>query len=185
MEDYEEINQKLETMGLLDQMLLIATFIAGRDLLFIPISNELVISIERFKEQVFDCILGQLNLLEVLLCGKELKKFIMDRCLLSLDASNRVKIYYKGEVIGTVRFNYKEKELDKEELKKLFENAIETGRDVCVEMHNSKSGFVEYIVTKNEDLQEKLSYYLKEFNDDLSSQDGNTITDVLLFHFII
>lgn len=119
------------------------------------------------------------------MCSRELKKFVMDRCLLRLDAYNRVKVYYKGEAIGTVRFNYREKELNKEELKKLFENAMETGRDVCVEMHDSKSGLIEYIVTKNEDLQEKLSYYLKEFNDDLSSQDGNMITDVLLFHFII
>lgn len=185
MEEYEEINKKLEESDLAHSLLLIATYFAGRDMLLAPMPKSLIRAIDSFKDDMIDYILEKLNLIELFLCRRELKDFVANRCDLRLDVYDRVKLFYEGEQIGTLRFNYKKTDLDKNELKKLFENAIETGRDVCVEMHNSKSGFVEYIVTKNEDLQEKLSYYLKEFNDDLSSQDGNTITDVLLFHFII
>lgn len=187
MEEYEEINKKLEESDLTHSLLLIATYFAGRDILLAPMPESLIRAIDSFKDDMIDYILEKLNLIELFLCRRELKDFVANRCDLRLDVYDRVKLFYEGEQIGTLRFNYKKTNLDKNELKKFFENAISTGRDVCIEVKDSKNNFSEYIVTKNENLKDKLDYYLKNFDDDLCSKDGNNIRihDILLFHFII
>ena len=187
MEEYEEINKKLEESDLAHSLLLIATYFAGRDMLLAPMPKSLIRAIDSFKDDMIDYILEKLNLIELFLCRRELKDFVANRCDLRLDVYDRVKLFYEGEQIGTLRFNYKKTNLDKNELKKFFENAIATGRDVCIEIKAPKKNFSEYVVTKNENLKDKLDYYLKNFDDDLCSKNGNDIRihDILLFHFII
>lgn len=187
MEEYEELNEELKKADFEHGLLLIVTYFAGRDILLSPMPENLSKAIDSFKDNMVDYILEKLNLIELFLCRKELKDFVINRCDLRLDAYDRVKLFYEGEQIGTSRFNYKKADLDKNELKKFFENAISTGRDVCVEVKAPKKNFSEYIVTKNEDLKDKLDYYLENFDDDLCSKDGNDIRihEILLFHFII
>jgi hypothetical protein len=187
MEEYEELNEELKKADFEHGLLLIVTYFAGRDIFLSPMPKNLSKAIDSFKDNMVDYILEKLNLIELFLCRKELKDFVINRCDLRLDAYDRVKLFYEGEQIGTSRFNYKKADLDKNELKKFFENAIATGRDVCVEVKAPKKNFSEYIVTKNEDLKDKLDYYLENFDDDLCSKDGNDIRihEILLFHFII
>lgn len=187
MEEYEEVNQHLEEMELLDQILLVVTFIAGRDMLLRPAPAKLKEAVESFKNEVFDSILEELNLVELFLCRKELKKFIMRRCNLRVDAYNRVKLYYNGEAINTLKVDYQQKDLDKSELENFFKNAIKTGRDVCMEIQSPEGDFTEFVVTKNEDLKEKLKYYLKNFDDNLCLKENKKvkIIEIILFNFVI
>ena len=107
MEEYEEINKKLEESDLAHSLLLIATYFAGRDILLEPMPESLIRAIDSFKDDMIDYILEKLNLIELFLCRRELKDFVANRCDLRLDVYDRVKLFYEGEQIGTLRFNYK------------------------------------------------------------------------------
>lgn len=185
MEEYEDINQKLEGISLLEQLSLIITFKANRDLLLNPISESLKVAIEAFKDEVFSCILDRLNFIELLLCNRRLKDFVMNRCDLRLDAYGRIKVYYNDEVIEILRFNYSQRELDKTELKKFFNNAIKTNRDVCIELRNPICDSTEFVITKCEDLKSKLKYYFDNFDDELCYKLDKRIKvcNVLLLNF--
>lgn len=57
--------------------------------------------------------------------------------------------------------------MSKEELQKLFQIAKETGRDVALELTVPSRDAFEYIIVLNENLDYKLDYYMKNYNDNL------------------
>ena len=55
----------------------------------------------------------------------------------------------------------------KEDLEKIFKIARETGRDVCIELTVPTREASEFIVILNDNLDYKLDYYMKNYNDNL------------------
>ena len=186
MEEYEEINEEAKELDLTHKLLYFVSHFAGRDMLLSPMPKSLSKAIDTFKQNVIETILGKLNLVELFLCRKELKDFVTARCDLELDAYGRVNLFYKGEKIGSFGFNYREGDLDKNEIKVFFQNAIETNRDVCLEIKMPNKTLTDLIVIRHENLKEELAYYLENLDDELRLQDGSNIQiiEILLFHFV-
>lgn len=59
------------------------------------------------------------------------------------------------------------KEMIKEDLEKMFKIAKETERDVCIELTVPTREASEFIVILNDNLDYKLDYYMKNYNDNL------------------
>lgn len=55
----------------------------------------------------------------------------------------------------------------KEDLEKMFKIAKETERDVCIELTVPTREANEFIVILNDNLDYKLDYYMKNYNDNL------------------
>ena len=56
-----------------------------------------------------------------------------------------------------------------------------------MEIKSPEGDFTEFVVTKNEDLKEKLKYYLKKFDDNLCLKENKKvkIIEIILFNFVI
>ena len=59
------------------------------------------------------------------------------------------------------------KEMIKEDLEKMFKIAKETERDVCIELTVPTREASVFIVILNDNLDYKLDYYMKNYNDNL------------------
>ena len=59
------------------------------------------------------------------------------------------------------------REMIKEDLEKMFKIAKETERDVCIELTVPTREASEFIVILNDNLDYKLDYYMKNYNDNL------------------
>ena len=55
----------------------------------------------------------------------------------------------------------------KEDLQKQFTIAKETGRDICIELTVPTRKESEFIIVLNNNLDYKLNYYMKNYNDNL------------------
>ncbi len=57
--------------------------------------------------------------------------------------------------------------MNKEKLKKIFELAKDSNKDVAIELTVPTRTATEIIIVKNDNLDYKLGYYLNNYNDDL------------------
>ena len=182
----EEANKILKTLEFDKQIILIVSGLAGRDFLITPWPHKLFTAIEEFRDGVLEIIEEKLSFIRGFLFAAGVRKGIYKRCQLEIDDYNRIFVYFDGEKIGTLKFGYKEKELDKQELERFFRLTKGCGMDICVEVSIPGQEGSEFIINKNVNIENKLKYYLENYDDELKLKKNKDIkiVDVLPVNFV-
>lgn len=186
MENYENLNRDIRQFDFLTQLAIVATELAGRDALIHPAPPELTMAVEEFKNEIFDAIFNELTFFEGLTCFKEIRKKYLDRCYLQVNPYGKVKVYYNDEVVQMVEFKYRSRELSKEELIRIFNYAKDNKMDICVEVTIPGQEDTEFIINSTNSLDNKLNYYLENYDDNLCLKRNHEvrIIDLMPLNFV-
>lgn len=186
MDNYDKLNEDIKNFSFLDQIAIVATELAGRDALIHPAPPELKEAVIKFKDEIYNAIANELTFFESLTCIKKIKQKYFDRCYLQINPYGKVKLFYNDKIIHMIDFNYKSQDLCKEELKRIFNYAKENKMDICVEVTIPGQDDTEFIINSTKSLDNKLDYYLKNYDDNLCLKRNKDvkILDVLPLNFI-